>query len=91
MRIGFIGLGNMGAAIAANLVRAQYDVAIWNRSPEKARRLLDAGATAVKSPKAAAAGRDVVVTMLADDSALDSNRTAEASPSSARTSTASSR
>jgi 3-hydroxyisobutyrate dehydrogenase-like beta-hydroxyacid dehydrogenase len=72
MRIGFIGLGNMGAAIAANLVRAQYDVAIWNRSPEKARPLLDAGATAVKSPKAVAAGRDVVVTMLADDAALDS-------------------
>ena len=72
MRIGFIGLGNMGAAIAANLVRAQYDVAIWNRSPEKARPLLDAGATAVTSPKAAAAGRDVVFTMLADDSAVDS-------------------
>jgi len=72
MRIGFIGLGNMGAAIAANLVRARYDVAIWNRSPEKARPLLDAGATAVQSPKAAAEGSDVIFTMLADDPALDS-------------------
>jgi 3-hydroxyisobutyrate dehydrogenase-like beta-hydroxyacid dehydrogenase len=72
MRIGFIGLGNMGAAIAANMVRARHDVAIWNRSPEKGRPLVDAGATLVESPKAAAAGRDVVFTMLAEDAALDS-------------------
>jgi 3-hydroxyisobutyrate dehydrogenase-like beta-hydroxyacid dehydrogenase len=72
MRIGFIGLGNMGAAIAANLVRTQYDVAIWNRSADKARPLVDAGATLVESPKAAAADRDVVFTMLADDAALES-------------------
>jgi 3-hydroxyisobutyrate dehydrogenase-like beta-hydroxyacid dehydrogenase len=72
MRIGFIGLGNMGAAIAANLVRARHDVAIWNRSPDKARPLVDAGATLLESPKAVAAGRDVVFTMLADDAALDS-------------------
>jgi 3-hydroxyisobutyrate dehydrogenase-like beta-hydroxyacid dehydrogenase len=72
MRIGFIGLGNMGAAIAANLVRAQHDVAIWNRSPEKRRPLLEAGATIAASPREAAAGREVVFTMLADDAALDS-------------------
>jgi 3-hydroxyisobutyrate dehydrogenase-like beta-hydroxyacid dehydrogenase len=72
MRIGFIGLGNMGAAIAANLVHARHDVAIWNRSPEKGRPLVDAGATRVESPKAAAAGRDIVFTMLAEDAALDS-------------------
>jgi 3-hydroxyisobutyrate dehydrogenase-like beta-hydroxyacid dehydrogenase len=71
MRIGFIGLGNMGAAIAANLVRARHDVAIWNRSAEKARPLVDAGAVLVENPKAAATDRDVVFTMLADDAALD--------------------
>jgi 3-hydroxyisobutyrate dehydrogenase-like beta-hydroxyacid dehydrogenase len=71
MRIGFIGLGNMGAAIALNLVRAQHDVAIWNRSADKARPLVEAGATLAESPKAAAAGRDVVFTMLADDAALE--------------------
>jgi 3-hydroxyisobutyrate dehydrogenase-like beta-hydroxyacid dehydrogenase len=72
MRIGFLGLGNMGAAIAANLVRASHDVAIWNRSAEKARTLVDLGATLVTSPKAAASDRDVIFTMLADDAALDS-------------------
>src|SRR6202166_2190562 len=72
MRIGFLGLGNMGAAIAANLVRAAHEVAIWNRSAERARPLVDLGATPATSPKAAASGRDVVFTMLADDAALDS-------------------
>jgi 3-hydroxyisobutyrate dehydrogenase-like beta-hydroxyacid dehydrogenase len=71
MRIGFIGLGNMGAAIAANLVSARHDVAIWNRSTEKARSLVAAGAALAASPKAAAADREVVFTMLADDAALD--------------------
>jgi len=72
MRIGFLGLGNMGAAIAANLARASHEVVVWNRSPEKARPLLDIGASLAASPQAAATGADVVFTMLADDSALDS-------------------
>jgi 3-hydroxyisobutyrate dehydrogenase-like beta-hydroxyacid dehydrogenase len=71
MRIGFIGLGNMGAAIAANLLRAHHDVAVWNRSPDKGRPLVEAGATLAESPRAAAAGREVVFTMLADDMALE--------------------
>jgi 3-hydroxyisobutyrate dehydrogenase-like beta-hydroxyacid dehydrogenase len=72
MRIGFLGLGNMGAAIAANLVRASHEVAVWNRSADKARPLLELGATLAATPKAAATDRDVVFTMLADDAALDS-------------------
>src|SRR6202162_4828443 len=72
MQIGFIGLGNMGVAIAANLVRARHDVAIWNRRAEKGRPSVDAGATLAESPRAAAADRDVVFTMLADDAALES-------------------
>ena len=71
MKIGFIGLGAMGAAIAANLVRARHDVRVWNRSPVKARDLADAGAVLAASPKAAAADREVVITMLADDAALE--------------------
>jgi 3-hydroxyisobutyrate dehydrogenase-like beta-hydroxyacid dehydrogenase len=71
MRIGFIGLGQMGAAIAGNLVGARHEVAVWNRSPEKARSLIEAGATLAESPKAAATDREVVFTMLADDTALD--------------------
>lgn len=72
MRIAFLGLGNMGGAIAANLVRASHEVAVWNRSAEKARPLTDLGATLTASPRAAAADKDVVFTMLADDAALDS-------------------
>ena len=71
MKIGFIGLGQMGAAIAANLVRARHEVCVWNRSAAKARGLVDAGALLAASPKTAAGDRDVVITMLADDAALD--------------------
>lgn len=71
MQIGFLGLGQMGAAIATNLVRARHDVVVWNRSPEKARPLVEAGATLAASPKDAAAGRDVLCSMLADDAALN--------------------
>ena len=71
MRIGFIGLGNMGAAIAANLLKARHEVAVWNRSDAKARPLVEAGAVAAATPGEAAAGREVVITMLADDAALD--------------------
>jgi len=49
MKIGFIGLGNMGAAIAANLVRAHHDVLVWNRSADKAAPLIEAGAASLDS------------------------------------------
>jgi 3-hydroxyisobutyrate dehydrogenase-like beta-hydroxyacid dehydrogenase len=71
MKIAFLGLGKMGAGIAANLLRAGHDVAVWNRSPSKAQSLVAQGATQAATPKAAAAGREVVLTMLADDAALD--------------------
>jgi 3-hydroxyisobutyrate dehydrogenase-like beta-hydroxyacid dehydrogenase len=62
----------MGAAIATNLVRARHEVVVWNRSAEKARPLVAAGATLAASPRDAAAGRDVLCSMLADDAALNS-------------------
>lgn len=71
MRIGFLGLGNMGAPIAANLARTGHDVSIWNRTADKGRSLVDAGATLAANPKAVASYSDVVFTMLADDVALD--------------------
>jgi 3-hydroxyisobutyrate dehydrogenase-like beta-hydroxyacid dehydrogenase len=71
MQIGFLGLGRMGAAIATNLVRARHDVIVWNRSAEKARPLVEAGATLAASPKDAASNRDVLFSMLADDAALN--------------------
>jgi len=71
MRIGFIGLGNMGAAIAANLLRARHEMAVWNRSADKAKPLIEAGAVLSASPRAVATDRDIVFSMLADDAALN--------------------
>jgi 3-hydroxyisobutyrate dehydrogenase-like beta-hydroxyacid dehydrogenase len=71
MKIGFIGLGQMGAGIAANLVRARHDVTVWNRSAAKARTLVEAGAVLAPDPKTLASDREIVITMLADDAALE--------------------
>ena len=69
MKIGFIGLGHMGSAMAANLVKAGHDVTVFNRSPEKRRALLDLGAHEATRIVDACQG-EVVITMLADDTAL---------------------
>ncbi|MGH7079578.1 MAG: NAD(P)-dependent oxidoreductase, partial [Acetobacteraceae bacterium] len=71
MRIGFIGLGQMGAGMAASLLRAGHQVTVYNRTPEKAAPLVDEGAIAAASI-AEASGGEAVCTMLADDEALES-------------------
>lgn len=70
MKVGFIGLGQMGSAMAANLLRAGHDLTVWNRSPAKADMLVAAGAKLARVPAEAAQG-DVVMSMLADDGALE--------------------
>jgi 3-hydroxyisobutyrate dehydrogenase-like beta-hydroxyacid dehydrogenase len=72
MKIGFIGLGQMGSPMAANLLKAGHELAVWNRTPAKAAPLVAAGAVQAPSPAAAAASSEVVITMLADDAALES-------------------
>lgn len=72
MKIGFIGLGHMGAAMAANLLRAGHEVSVWNRSAPKAQTLVARGAGLASSPREAACESAVVMTMLADDAALES-------------------
>src|SRR5882762_11276923 len=69
MKIGFIGLGRMGSAMAANLVKAGHDVTVFNRSPEKRRALLELGAHEAGSVVDACHG-EVIITMLADDTAV---------------------
>jgi len=69
MDIGFIGLGEMGAAMVANILKAGHQVRVWNRSPEKAQPLVELGAQIVATPAEAFAG-DAVFSMLADDAAL---------------------
>jgi 3-hydroxyisobutyrate dehydrogenase-like beta-hydroxyacid dehydrogenase len=68
MKIGFIGLGRMGAAMAANLVKAGHDVSVFNRSPGRGAGLLELGAHEAANLAEACAG-DAVITMLADDDA----------------------
>lgn len=70
MKIGFLGLGQMGHAMAKNLVEAGHDVTVWNRSPDKADDLVAAGATRAERPVDAAQG-DIVMSMLADDAAVE--------------------
>jgi len=67
MKIGFIGLGAMGTRMAANLLKAGHDVAVWNRTAERAAPLLAAGAIAADTPRAAAAHAALVISMLRDD------------------------
>jgi 3-hydroxyisobutyrate dehydrogenase-like beta-hydroxyacid dehydrogenase len=69
MDIGFIGLGEMGAAMVENILKAGHQVRVWNRSPERAEALAAAGAKVVASPAEAFAG-DAVFSMLADDGAV---------------------
>ncbi|TDD72958.1 2-hydroxy-3-oxopropionate reductase [Jiangella aurantiaca] len=64
--IGFIGLGVMGGPMAANLVKAGFEVTGFNRSPAKVQRLVEAGGRGAASAAAAAEGADVVITMLPD-------------------------
>src|SRR5271154_995527 len=71
MRIGFIGLGRMGAGMAGNLVKAGHEVAVYNRSPEKAAPLVALGASAAAKLADACRG-DALITMLADDQAVES-------------------
>ncbi len=69
--LGFIGLGNMGAPIAANLLKAGYGLRVYNRTAEKAAALVAKGATLASKPACAAQPGGIVVTMVADDRALE--------------------
>ncbi|HEY2482368.1 MAG TPA: NAD(P)-dependent oxidoreductase [Caulobacteraceae bacterium] len=70
MDIGFIGLGQMGAGVAANLIRRGHRLTVWNRSPEPVTRLEAQGARPAQSV-AAALDADVTFSMLANDEAVE--------------------
>ncbi len=70
MKVGFIGLGAMGRAMAENLVRAGHELVAYNRTRERAESLPGVAAIA-NTPAEAARGAEAVLTMLADDQALE--------------------
>lgn len=69
--LGFIGLGNMGAPIAANLQRAGFGLRVYNRTAAKAGPLVGKGAVQVASPAEVALPGGIVLTMLTDDRAVE--------------------
>jgi 3-hydroxyisobutyrate dehydrogenase-like beta-hydroxyacid dehydrogenase len=69
-KIGFMGLGIMGTAMATNLLKAGYPVMVYNRSPEKANPLVKQGAGHPSSPRALAKAVDVVIAMVTGPEAL---------------------
>lgn len=71
MKIAFIGLGSMGLPMASNLLRAGHDLMVYNRTRSRAEALTEQGARVAESPRGAATGVEVLITMLADDGALE--------------------
>jgi 3-hydroxyisobutyrate dehydrogenase-like beta-hydroxyacid dehydrogenase len=69
--IGFIGLGSMGLPMATNLLAAGYELSVYNRTPEKAQSLAEQGVQVLDQPAAVAKSSEIVVTMLANDAALE--------------------
>jgi 3-hydroxyisobutyrate dehydrogenase len=71
MQIGIAGLGRMGAAIAARLMEVGHMVTVWNRSPDKAKPLVEAGAKPAATPEDLAEQSEAVITILTDADAID--------------------
>ena len=65
-RIGFIGMGLMGVPMGKNLADAGYPLTVWNRTPGRAKILLDAGAAEGTSPSDVASRSDIIITMVSD-------------------------
>src|SRR5215471_2354206 len=65
-RVGFVGLGLMGLPMARNVLKAGYQLTVWNRTAAKARPLVEAGAQQADSPAEVARRSDVVLTIVTD-------------------------
>lgn len=71
MEVGFIGLGSMGSGMARNLIKAGHALTVYNRTRSRAEALHDAGAKIADTPAEAASNAEAVITMLADDHAVE--------------------
>jgi 3-hydroxyisobutyrate dehydrogenase len=65
-KVGFIGLGIMGKPMAGHLIKAGYDVTVYNRTSGKADELVQAGAKVAATPRECAEGKDIVITIVTD-------------------------
>lgn len=71
MKIGFIGLGNLGTPIAENLLQKGHALLVYNRTAAKAQPLIEKGATVAVSVKEVAAASDIVFSIVSDDGAIN--------------------
>jgi 3-hydroxyisobutyrate dehydrogenase-like beta-hydroxyacid dehydrogenase len=71
MKIGFLGLGNMGTPMALRLIASGHELSVWNRNEERLKPLIQEGAIAAATPAEAETGADAVITMLFDDAAYE--------------------
>ena len=69
-KVGFMGLGIMGSAMAANILKAGYPLVVYNRSPERAAPLARQGAKVAASPRALAQAAQVIIAMVTGPEAL---------------------
>ncbi len=70
-KVGFMGLGIMGSAMAANIVRAGYPLQVYNRTPGKTSDLVTMGAQEAATPKSLAGASDIIITMVTGPEALE--------------------
>jgi 3-hydroxyisobutyrate dehydrogenase len=70
LKLGWIGLGNMGNPMVKNLLKAGFEVVVFNRTKDKEKELIDLGATSASNPKEVIQTCDVVITMLSNDDAV---------------------
>jgi 3-hydroxyisobutyrate dehydrogenase-like beta-hydroxyacid dehydrogenase len=71
MKVGFIGLGSMGRGMARNLIKAGHQLVVYNRTKARAEDFQKSGAKLASSPADAASEAEVLITMLADDAAVE--------------------
>lgn len=72
MKVGVIGIGRMGAALTTRLLGLGHEVTVWNRTPDKTRPLVAAGATAAATPAGVAKRSEIVISILSDSQAIAS-------------------
>jgi len=68
-KVAFCGLGLMGSGMAGSLMRAGHALRLWNRSPDRARPLVEMGAALAATPREAAHGVEAAISMVSDDEA----------------------
>lgn len=73
MKVAVLGLGNMGSGIASNILKAGFDLTVWNRTQKKMQSFIERGSKGAAHPKEAVHDADVVLTSLMDDQSILDN------------------